>query len=343
MKLAAVVVLLAVASVALAADVDEVTEDSFTTMEPVKTVHSVNVELNPQSAIPATIVEHLPHGSEEGEEIQGNAFETSNFEADVVDASDSLVDSEGFEEADAESDAAFVEEEADEEGEEESIPVGSSQPIRQLKALLEMRSSVEGPVADVPTMNAVPPAAPKQPAIPKLNIDQLAERAPPGKPLLDPEAERASHLYLGYEDPNHLPVGGLKIPVDYSGTVGTEADDKFNYARALREQKLRAQGKRVRAKRCANGCTVRTPVMVGYRGVKEWPAKLSRRVRTPGDAARIRQIHTDLKTSSRTSWQQAHLNEGRRKLRKSGRTIDNLRRKRKEYENTPLRIPVSKW
>jgi hypothetical protein len=326
MKVAAVLVLLALASVALAADVDDVSEDSFTSEEAVKTVHSVNVEMNPKTAIPATIVEHLPsHNSEATEEeIQGNAFETSNFEADVVDAKDSLVDSEGFTEAET------VDESAD-------APRFSSQPIRQLKAMLEMRASAAP--APLPSMNAEPPKSDK----PKIDIDALAERAPPGQKILDPEAARASALYLGYEDPNHLPVGGLKIPVDYSGTIGTEAGNKLNYAKALKDDATRRAGKRVKHKRCANGCTVRTPVMVGYRGVKEWPARLSRRVRTPGDKARIRQIHTDLKTSKRTSWKQAHLNEGRHKLRKSSRTIDNLRRKRKEYENTPLKIPVSKW
>jgi hypothetical protein len=335
MKLTAVVVLLAVASVALAADVDEVSEDAFTSEEAVKTVHSVNVEMNPQSAIPATIVEHLPsHNDEASEEnaIEGNAFETSNFEADVVEAKDSLVDSDGF-----------VDAETTEEAEEEAVEVPrfSSQPIRQLKAMLEMRAT---PVP-LPSMNAVPPKTDKVgSANQKLDIDSLAERAPPGqKPLLDPEEQRASHLYLGYEDPNHLPVGGLKIPVDYSGTIGTEAGNQFNYDKALANDKLRAAGKRVKYKRCANGCTVRTPVMVGYRGVKEWPARESRRVRTPGDKSRIRQIHTDLKTSKRTSWKQAHLNAGRRKLRRSSRTINNLRRKRKEFENTPLKIPVSKW
>jgi hypothetical protein len=311
----------------LAADVDEVSEDEFTSMEPVKTVHSVNVEMNPQSAIPATIVEHLASHNDEESEIHGNAFESSNFEADVVDTEDSLVDSEGFEEA---------------ETAEDDSPRFSSQPIRQLKALLEMHSAA---APEVPSMNAVPPKADRVQPANKIDIDALAERAPPGqkKPLLDPEAERASHLYLGYEDPNHLPVGGLKIPVDYSGTIGTEAGDKLNYDRALRNDKLRRAGKRVKYKRCANGCTVRTPVMVGYRGVKEWPARLSRRVRTPGDKQRIRQIHTDLKTTPRTSWKQAHLNEGRRKLRRSSRTINNLRRKRKEYENTALRVPVSRW
>jgi hypothetical protein len=325
MKLTAVVVLLALVSVALAADVDEVSEDSFTSEEAVKTVHSVNVEMNPKAAIPATIVEHLPsHDNEASEEskIQGNAFETSNFEADVVDAKDSLVASEGFTEA----------EEVDADAADARF---SSQPIRQLKALLEMKAAP----AALPSMNSVPPKADK----PKIDIDALAERAPPGQKVLDPEAARASALYLGYEDPNHLPVGGLKIPVDYSGTIGTEAGNKFNYPKALKNEKLRAAGKRVKYKRCANGCTVRTPVMVGYRGVKEWPARLSRRVRTPGDKQRIRQIHTDLKTTKRTSWKQAHLNEGRAKLRKSSRTINNLRRKRKEYENTPLKIPVSKW
>jgi len=331
------VVLLAVASVALAADVDEVTEDEFTSEDAVKTVHSVDLELHPQSAIPATIVEHLPSHNDESEaaEIKGNAFETSNFEADVVDAKDSLVDSDGFVDADS-SEVEEVEVDA---------PRFSSQPIRQLKAMLEMRSLEAAAPVPLPSMDAVPPKADKVASANKLDIDSLAERAPPGqkKPLLDPEAERASHLYLGYEDPNHLPVGGLKIPVDYSGTIGTEAGNQFNYAKALSDQKLRAAGKRVKHKRCANGCTVRTPVMVGYRGVKEWPATASRRVRTPGDAARIRQIHTDLKTSKRTSWRQAHLNEGRRKHRRYSRVINNLRRKRKEYENTPLKIPVSKW
>jgi len=244
MKLAAVVVLLAVASVALAADVDEVTEDEFTSADAVKTVHSVDLELNPQSAIPATIVEHLPSHNDESEEseIKGNAFETSNFEADVVGTEDSLVDSDGFVDADT-TEVEEVEAEA---------PRFSSQPIRQLKAMLQMRSAA-APVP-LPSMNAVPPKADKvASANNKLDLDSLAERAPPGqkKPLLDPEAERASHLYLGYEDPNHLPVGGLKIPVDYSGTIGTEAGDQFNYAKALKDQKLRAAGKRVKHKRCA--------------------------------------------------------------------------------------------
>jgi len=322
------VVLLMVASVVSAADVDEVTEDSFESADAVKTVHSVNVELNPQTAIPATIVEHLPsHSGVEDGAVEGNAFESSNFEADVVAEEDSLVDSDGFVDA--------------ETVESDDAPRFSSQPIYQLKAMLEMRAPQSTPS---PTMNANPP---KADVVPSANVDpaQLAERDPNPIPLkklqklLDPEAERASHLYLGYEDPNSLPAGGLKIPVDYSGTIGTEAGDNFNYAKALREQKT---GKRARTKRCANGCTVRTPVMVGYRGVKEWPATLSRRVRTPGDKQRIRQIHTDLETTPRTTWKQTHLDNARRNLRKSSRTINKLRNKRKVYENTALRVPIGK-
>jgi len=320
-----------VASVALAADVDEVTED-FTSADAIKTVHSVNVELHPRSAIPATIVEHLPsHDSEAAPEegaVNGDAFETSNFEADVVDAKDSLVDSDEFVDA--------------ETVESDDAPRFISQPIYRLKAMLEARSSIPPVAVPTPTMNANPP---KSDVVPSANVDpsQLAERDPTpakaSKPLLDPEAERASHLYLGYEDPNFLPAGGLKIPVDYSGTIGTEAGNKFNWGKALKEQRT---GKRSRTKRCANGCTVRTPVMVGYRGVKEWPAKLSRRVRTPGDAQRIRQIHTDLETTPRTSWKQGHLDKARSNLRKSSRTINKLRNKRKVYENTALRVPIGK-
>jgi len=326
-------VLLVAASVVMASVNEDVAEerleDSFTSSDAVKTVSSVNVEMNPKTVIPATIVEHLPSSTEESSEaessspIVGDAFETSNFEADVVDAKDSLVDSEGFTEAEV-----------------EDAPRFSSQPIRKLKALLEERAAP----AAAPSMDANPPTSDKV-ASANVNPDTLAERVPTpasSKPLLDPEAERASHLYLGYEDPNHLPVGGLKIPKDYSGTIGTEAGNDFSYAKALKRDKLIRSGKKPVVKRCANGCTVSTPVMVGYRGVKEWHSKSTRRVRVPGDQKRLRRIHSDVDTTPGTSWQQKHLDRARSNLRQSSRIINKLRNKRKVYENTALRIPIGR-
>jgi len=327
-----IVAVLLMASAVLGSDVEDVSEDSFTSAAKVKVVQSVAVEMmSPKSVVKAKIVAHLPSSSaaaaasdeEEAEpSILGNAFETSNFEADEVSAEDSLLTSAGV------------------EAEAEDAPRFSSQPIRKLKAMLDERAAP----APQPSMNAVPPGAASD-----ANVDpaKLAEFDPtPAKPaaaaapapLVDAATERASHLYIGYEDPNHLPVGGLKIPVDYSGTIGTEAGTDFDYARALREQKDPSTIKRAK---CANGCTRKLPVMVGFRGLKEWPARSSRSVRVPGDHERDRRIHTDLKTSRRTSWQQAHLNKARKNLRESSRTIDKLRKKRKVYENTALRIPVS--
>jgi len=146
---------------------------------------------------------------------------------------------------------------------------------------------------------------------------------------VDEAGVRASRLYIGHE-PAGLPTGlEIKRPVDLSGTVGTEAGTNFDYSK-----KMKAGAK------CANGCQLRVPVMVGYVGIKEEPASGTREVRMPGDRQRWRNIHNDLKTTDKITWRQEHLNAARRHLKVSTRKIDNMRRARKLYEDTALNREV---
>jgi len=319
------VVLLAVASVVRAADTDSADETvsasadfaSAPGLTKARIVQNVKVFLDPAHAIPAKIVKHLPshtHESEESESdaaphILGNVFETSNFEADQV----LETDSEALEstETAAAADAMRF----------------RSDPMHKLKAKWE-RAAPAAVVADG-LMLREPPGKPTDANIDPTSPAALnAQKAP--EQIMDDAAVRASHLYIGYEDPNHLPDGTvIKRPVDKSGKFGTEAGTNFQFNKRVDQNK-----------KCANGCTVRTPVMVGYRGIREHPAESTREVRMPGDRSRWRMIHSEYKVPARHSWHPVEIKAGHQHLKRASYRIDKLRMKRKAYENTALNRDV---
>jgi hypothetical protein len=306
-----VVVLLAILSVAWAADADtEAVSQDFASapgMTTARVVQNVKVFLNPDNVVKAKIVAHLP-SHEADEQVLGNAFETSNFEANEVIAEDaeSLESTELVETAEA-----------------ETPSVAASAPIRQLKAQLVRASAM----TSVPDMLLNPVGTPSDANAPVVPLGSSVAPAPPQ--VMDEAAVRASHLYIGHE-PAGLPTGlEIKRPVDLSGTVGTEAGTNFDYSKKMKK-----------GAKCGNGCQLKVPVMVGYVGIKEQPASGTREVRMPGDRQRWRNIHNDLKTTDKITWRQEHLNAARRHLKRSTRKIDNLRRSRKLYEDTALNREV---
>jgi len=314
MKGATLVVLLAILSVAWAADADveEVATD-FTSapgMTTARVVQNVKVFLNPDNVVKATIVAHLPSHDYEEEEEQtlGNAFETSNFEANEV----------------IEEDAESLESTAVEAVEVESR---ASSPIRQLKADLVRVTAM----TSVPDMVLNPIGTPSDANAPVVPLGSSVAPAPPQ--VMDEAAIRASHLYIGHE-PAGLPTGlEIKRPVDTSGSVGTEAGTDFDHSGKWAK-------KHPKGAKCGNGCQLKVPVMVGYVGIKEQPASGTREVRMPGDRQRWRNIHQDLKTTDKITWRQSDLNAGRKHLKRAARKIDNMRRGRKLYEDTALNRDV---
>jgi len=332
------VLVLAVLALAHAADsdVEEVSEDfvSAPGVMTARVVQNVKVFLNPGAAIPAKIVAHLPsHGQtaetetetetqteSEATPIIGDAFETSNFEAnEVYDSDSNSLEASASESVEAEdaSDMRFKQ---------------SSAPIRQMKEKLSRASAASA----APEMGEIPAGTPTDANVDVTNVDapvvplgkEKGAPAPPAK-LMSEAEERASHLYIGYEDPNHLPTGNeyVKRPVDKSGTVGTPAGTDFDFSK-----------KPVKGAKCANGCQLRVPVTVGYVGLREQPAESTRDVRMPGDRQRWRDIHERLKTDA--TWHQPTLNTARRHLKKAHKRIDFLRRTRKVYEDTQLNREV---
>jgi hypothetical protein len=279
--------------------------------------------------VKAKIVAHLP-SHESDEETLGNAFETSNFEANEVIAEDaeSLESTAAGAEAEAQTVEAEVETELVETAEAElpaaTAPVSSSAPIRQLKAQLVRAAAM----TSVPDMLLNPVGTPTDANAP-VPVPLGSSVAPAPPQVMDEAAVRASHLYIGHE-PAGLPTGlEIKRPVDLSGTVGTEAGTNFDFSKKMKK-----------GAKCGNGCQLKVPVMVGYVGIKEEPATGTREVRMPGDRQRWRNIHNDLKTTDKITWRQEHLNTARRHLKRSTRKIDNLRRARKMYEDTALNREV---
>jgi len=330
--LARLVCVLAIVAVAWAADADTETEtesvsESFVSAEGMTKAHvvqSVKVYLNPNAVVKAKIVKHLPSHAkaeeqseseqeEEGEsKILGNAFETSNWEADAV----------------AEGDASSLE--------ATSLPADSmrfrsSNPIQKLKQQL-VKAAPNGEVADT-LMQPTPPGTPTDANVNPLSAESL--NAQDKKEIvMDAAAVRASHLYIGYEDPIALPDGTeIKKPKDTSGTLGTEAGTDFDYNKKVDPKK-----------KCSNGCQVALPVMVGYRGLREEPAEKTRRVTVPGDKERHRAIHEDLKIPARHTWSKVEIIGGHKHLAKATTKINKLRMKRKAYEDTALnrvvRVPT---
>jgi len=320
MKLA--LVLLAFVAVAWAADADteSVTEEFVSAQGPTKAhvVQNVKVFLNPKDVVRAKIVKHLPShqnadAEEEGEShIEGNAFETSNWEADAV----------------SEGDAASLEATSlDSDSDAMRFRAGASAPIQKLKQQL-VKAAPNGEVPDG-LMETTPPGKPTD-----ANVNPLSTAALNAQDkkeiVMDAAAVRASHLYIGYEDPIKLPDGTeIKKPVDTSGTIGTEAGTDFDYKKKIDKKK-----------KCANGCQVSLPVMVGYRGIREEPAEKTRRVTVPGDKERHRAIHEDLKIPSRHTWNKLEILGGRKHLAKASTKINKLRMKRKAYEDTALNRQV---
>jgi len=287
-------------------------------------VQNVKVFLDPDHVVKPKIVAHLPHSgaSDESEEqeIEGNVFETSNFEANEVREEDA----ESFESTTV--DADVVEDEQEQPSVDEAPRFKSSSPIRQLKEQLA-RASANIPdalMADLPAGIRSDANAPL-PLGQHIPIPANAADLPKTPHVNDEAAIRASHLYIGHEGPE-LPTGlEIKRPVDTSGTVGTEAGTDFDP-----KKKMAPNAK------CGNGCQLRVPVMVGYVGLKERPATSTREVRMPGDRQRWRNIHQDLKTTDKITWAQEALDTGRKHLNRASRKIDNLRRARKMYEQTAL-------
>jgi len=326
MKLAIAVVVLAILSVAWAADTEEVSEsfESSPGMTTARVVQNVKVFLNPENVVKAKIVAHLPSQlvSDSDSETLGNAYETSNFEANEVIAEDT--DSLESTSVEADESPRFAEAETESD---------TSPSVKTFKAELASISSV----ADTPGMFDIP-AGKQTDANDQSQVIPLGTRvpipaanAPGGAPpqVMDEAAIRASHLYIGHE-PAGLPTGlEIKKPVDLSGSVGTEAGTDFDYSK-----KMKAGAK------CGNGCQLRVPVTVGYVGIKEQPATSTREVRMPGDRMRWRRIHQDLKTGPKITWKQAHLNSARAHFRRASRKIDNFRRSRKLYEDTALNREV---
>ena len=107
------------------------------------------------------------------------------------------------------------------------VRAGSSAPIFKLKAQLE-KAAPALEVADGLMLPTPPGTATDANVDPTSPAALNAQKAP--EPVMDAAAVRASHLYIGYEDPNHLPDGTeIKPKVDTSGTIGTEAGTDFNY------------------------------------------------------------------------------------------------------------------
>jgi len=201
-------VLLVLAMLALAhaadSDVESVSEDfvSAPGVMKARVVQNVKVFLNPGAAIPAKIVAHLPsheHADADAAETEsetesapiiGDAFETSNFEANEVYDSDS--NSLEAVEADDASEMRFKE---------------SSAPIRQMKEKLNRAAAAAD--ANVPEMGETPAGTPTNANVDVTNVDPPVtplgkEKGAPAK-LMSTAEERASHLYIGYEDPKFCP------------------------------------------------------------------------------------------------------------------------------------------
>jgi len=282
-----------------------------------KEVSSVAVAIDPVHTVKATIVKHLPshssaHANEEESEHDtlGNAFETSNFEADQV----------------YDSDAESLESTADDAAADARFATATA--TAPAPALVKAASTTE----DIPDMTTAPLGTPTN-----ANVDPTKPAAKPlaaekkPEPIMDKAAQTASHLYIGYEDPIALPDGTeIKRKVDTSGTIGTEAGTAFNYKK----------GETPKTAKCANGCQLRLPVMVGFRGIREQPAEGTRRVTVPGDRERHRAVHNAVETTDRISWAQGDLDTARSHLKKSSSKLFKLRLKRKAYEDTALNREV---
>lgn len=323
MKLA--VVLLAFVALAWAADTETVAEDFASAPQMVKAhvVQSVRVFLDPTNVVKAKTVKHLPsHANVDSEEsseetISGNVFETSNFEADQVLESDAESLEASSMEGDSEADAM-------------RFRAGASAPIQKLKQQLTVKAAANGEVPDG-LMLPTPPGTPTDANVDPLSPAALNAQGNDKSIVMDEAAQRASHLYIGYEDPIKLPDGTeIKKPVDTSGTIGTEAGTDFDYNKKIDKKK-----------KCANGCQVSLPVMVGYRGVRETPAEKTRRVTVPGDRERHRAIHEDYKIEARHTWDKIKILGGRKHLAKATTKINKLRMKRKAYEDTALNREVN--
>lgn len=320
--------------------VESVSEDFATNEQPAQVVQSLAVALDPTNVVRATIVKHLPShvdadaDAAEDESAHGDAFETSNWEADQVEAGDSLEATSAFVEADADAEVdadadadadaeADAEVDAEEEGEAPSF--GPKAGAVKAQAAVDVPDMTRAPLGTPTNANAA--VDPTSPAA--LNAVDKALAAP----VMDEAAVRASHLYIGYEDPKALPDGTeltRKIPVDTSGTIGTEAGTAFNYAK----------GQTPKSKKCANGCQVRLPVMVGYRGVREDPAESTRRVTVPGDRERHRRVHSEFKTGEKWQWLKSDLAAADKHLKGAAWRLQKLKIKRKAYEDTALNREV---
>lgn len=388
---AAVVLCVALIAGAWAADEESVTEDFAVNEQAASVVQSLAVAMNPDNVVRATIVKHLPSHDAAAEDAEaeeseqqdmplGNAFETSNWEADQVAAADTLEatsfveadaaeeDEAEAEEADAEEDSADDEAEADEEedlallevadedeeeeadsdesedeSEDEESDESEAEESEEEVALVEADAETSAPsfgpnakavkaaaAVDVPDMTTAPLGKPTN-ANTDPTLQETAVEKALRTPVMDQAAIKASHLYIGYEDPKSLPDGTeLKRPVDTSGTIGTEAGTAFNYAK----------GQTPKSKKCSNGCQVRLPVMVGYRGVREDPAESTRRVTVPGDRERHRRIHQDFKTGEKWVWNKADLAAADKHVKGVAWRLNKLRIKRKAYEDTALNREV---
>jgi len=334
-------------------------------------VQNVKIFLAPDKAIPARTVAHLPSHSKggatsvvmtgdddadtdadsESERIEGDAFETANWQADEVSESDSLM-----EDADMESEAETVDGEsvaqprfaqaaptsAPTPAAAAAAPVkapplapGATLPIRQLQDALHAYN------AELPRPLPSDSAAPAKPA--------ALAAAPAPVVAAPPKRKRKVNPFFAYDEdaamdkaeadgsargPNGEVVPDLPGGFDVKPHVDRPP---FTAARA----KFPNRSLKLPANCPGTKCSRRTPVMVGYVGYREQPASSTRRVRVPGlDHKIIKSIHNDLKTTRKTTWLQADLDRARKHLSRSTRRIDKLRTVRKALENASLNRKV---
>jgi len=281
-----------------------VSEDFISGEEAVtpSTVQSLTVALNPETAVVAKTVAHLPSHSEN---VADSDEEDSDVEADEEGREPATLYSARFSQLHADPAAmpAPMSAPTAPAAPPAPSPAPSSQPIKQLKAALSGKAKGKG-ASKGPGMDTDP--------TPGKN-DRANAYPAPGTPF---QPMKVVHHAGGLED------------APAAGTVSMEAGD---------ELPADFDEKKEEKKKCPGGCSRKLPIVIGTGGHNERPSKeWNRHVRLPGDHAMWKQIHNELKTSHRTSWQQLHLNNARRKLRASTRIIDRLRTKRKALEVNPL-------
>jgi len=310
-------------------------------------VQNVKIFLAPESAIPARVIAHLPSHSKPADEsesesdsdsVGGDAFETAQWRADAVSEAESLMV-----DADMESDAEVVSANADtadgllEVQAESEEAVDTTNP--NLSVIPSPSPTVTLPVSDLKQAfdqynNLLPTPISLNPPVAKLAPTDLPTLTKAPKPMTSWEENNAeaNALAASQRGPNgeiipNLP-GGFDIKPHIDPSPSTPANAKF----PNRSLKL--------SKNCpGTKCRRSIPVMVGYVGHREQPAKSTREVRMPSDLDHYRQVHRDFKTG-KNSWLQADLDRARKHLSRSARRIDKMRKVRETLEKARLNLKV---